>query len=69
MARRYKLFFTLSSVEHKILSARKYKVTRNKVLILAQISLVPFFLLINVKMPIIVGILTFIKTKNYAQLS
>ena len=48
-ARGYKTFFMLNSFEHEILNAHKY----------IQI------LLINVKMPIVVGILTFISRKKF----
>ena len=46
----YETFFMLISAEHEILNAHKYK---NKLILL-------FFLFLNVKMPTIVGILTFI---------
>ena len=56
----------LNSVEHEILNAHKYKKYQ-------QIQLfsdsdkprMQFFLLINVKMPTIVGILTFMSRKNF----
>ena len=48
--RGYKTFFMLISAEHEILNAHKYK---NKLILL-------LFLFLNVKMPTIVGILTFI---------
>ena len=62
-----KLFHAqFNSVEHEILNAHKYKNIK-------EIQLFPdsdkprmlFFLLINVKMPTIVGILTFMSRKNF----
>ena len=59
-----KLFFVLNSAEHKILNAHKYKKIKKFSIFQAQIKVgrklrMPFFLLINVEMPTIVGILTF----------
>ena len=64
--RGYKTFSMLNSAEHEILNAHKFKNMKkfgffffgsNKPRML-------FFPLINVKMPTIVGILTFISRKN-----
>ena len=56
----------LNSVEHEILDPHKYK--KNKEIWLFLGSDKPrmlFFPLINVKMPTIVGILTFVSRKNF----
>ena len=64
--RGYKTFSMLNSVEHKILNAHKYKIIKKFGSFSAQISLECYFSpLINVKMPTIVGILTFISWKNF----
>ena len=65
-ARGYKTFFMLNSVEHEILNAHKYK--KYQEIQLFSDSDKPrmlFFLLINVKMPTLVGILTFMSCKNF----
>ena len=64
-ARGYITFFMLNSVEHEILNAHKYK----KYLEIQHFSgsykpKMLFFVLIDVKMPTIVGIITFISRKN-----
>ena len=62
--------FMLSSDEHENLNAYKYENIKNFFFIFqAQISLECYFLLINVKMPTIVGILIFMSRKIHAQLS
>ena len=62
----YKTFFMLNSVEHEILNARKHKNIKKFGSFSAQISLECYFSpLINVKMPTIVGILTFMSRKNF----
>ena len=61
----YKTFFMLNVIEHKILIAHKYENIKKFSIFWAQISLVLFFLFINVKMPTIVGILTFMSRKNF----
>ena len=61
-----KLFFKLNSAEHEILNAHKYK--NNKTFTFYTVSDKPimlFFLLITVKMPTIVGILTFMSRKIF----
>ena len=61
----------LNSAEHEILDAHKFKYIKK--FSFFQVLDKPrmlFFLLMNVKMPTIVGILTFIsRKKNHAQLS
>ena len=62
--RGYKTIFMLNSVEHKILNAHKCKNIKKFGSFSAQISLeCYFFPLINVKLPTIVGILTFMGRK------
>ena len=63
--RGYKIFSMLNSLEHDILNAHKYKNIKKLSVFQAQISLECYFMLITVKMPIIVGILTFISRKNF----
>ena len=55
----------LNSVEHEILNAYKYKISRNSAFLGADKSRMLFFPLINVKMPTIVGILTFMSRKKF----
>ena len=63
--RGYVTFFMLNSDEHEILNAYKYKKYQEIWLFLSSDKpRVLFFLLLNVKMPIIVGILTFMSRKN-----
>ena len=65
-APRLKTNFILNSAEHEILNADMYKNNKKVSIFQAQISLeCYFFLLINVKMPTIVGILTFMSRKNF----
>ena len=60
----------LNSVEHEILNAHKYKISRNSAFLGSDKTRMLFFPLINVKMPTIVGILTFMSRKKFhAQLS
>ena len=70
-ARGNKTLFMLNSAEHKILNAHKYK--NNKKFSISSGSFKPtmlFFLLINVKMPTIVGILNiYEQEKFHSQLS
>ena len=70
-SRGYKTFFMLSSAKNEILNAHKYKNIKKSSFFQAEISLVLFLMLINVnmptinvKMPTIVGILTFMSRKN-----
>ena len=56
----YKNFFMLNSTEHEISTAHKHQM---KFLALS-LSGVVFILLLNVKMPTIVGILTFMSRVN-----
>ena len=62
----YKTFIILNSVEHEILNAHKYKKYQE----IQHFSgsdkpRMLFFLFISVKMPTIVGILTFMSRKNF----
>ena len=61
----------LNSVEHEILNAHKYKNIKKFGLFKGQLSLECYFSpLIHVKMPTIVGILTYIRgEKFHSQLS
>ena len=61
----YKTFFMLNLVEHEILNATKYKKYKEiRGFLGSDKPRILFFLLINVKMPTIVGILTFMCGKN-----
>ena len=61
----YKTFFMFNAAEHEILNAHKYENNQEMQLFQTQISLECFFLLINVKMPTFVGILTFMSRKSF----
>ena len=62
----YKTFFMLNSVEHEILNAYKYKDIKKFGLFLGPDKpRMLFFPLRNVKMPTIVGILTFMSRKKF----
>ena len=64
--RGYKTFFVLNSVEHEILNAHKYKKYQEIRLFLGSAKhRMLFFPLINVKMPTIVGILTFMSREIF----
>ena len=66
----YKTFFMLNSGENEILNAYKYKNIKKFSFLGLDTPRMLFFLLINVKMPKIVGILTLMSRKKvYAQLS
>ena len=56
-----------NSTEHEILNAHKYKISRNSVVVFlgSDKPRMLFFLLIDVKMPTSVGILTFMSRKNF----
>ena len=61
-----KTFFMRNSVEHDILNAHKYKnIKKFSFFSDSDKPRMLFFLLINVKMPTTVGILTFISRKNF----
>ena len=61
----YKTFFVLNSVEHEILHAHKYKnIKKFGFLLGSDKHRMLFFPLINIKMPTIVGILTFMSRKK-----
>ena len=56
--------FMLNSAEHEILNGHQHKNVKKVIIFQAQISLeCYFFLFKNVKMPTIVGILTFMSRK------
>ena len=55
----------LNSAEHEILNTRKYNNIKQFSLFRVQIRLECYFSFINVKMPTIVGILTFMSRKNF----
>ena len=55
----------LNSVEHDILNAHKYEGIKKFVFLGSDKPRVLYFPLINVKMPRIVGILTFMSRKNF----
>ena len=55
----------LNSTEHENLNAHKFKISRNSPLLGSDKPRMLFFLLINVKMPTTVGILTFMSRKNF----
>ena len=56
----------LNSVEHEILNAHKYKnIMKFSFFLGSDKPRMLFFPLINVKMPTIVGILTFMSRKNF----
>ena len=58
--------FMLNSAEHEILNAHKYKKSQEIQHFLGSDKLIRlFFLFINVKMPTIVGILTFMSRKKF----
>ena len=63
--RGYKIFFMLNSTEHEISTAHKTKIPTMKKFLALSLSYVVFIMLINVKMPTIVGILTFMSSKNF----
>ena len=64
--RGYKTFFMLNSVEHKILKAHKYKnIKKSNIFLGSDKPRMVFFPPLNVKMPTIVGILTFMSRKNF----
>ena len=65
--RGYKTFFVLNSVENEISNAHRYKKYQEIRLFLGSDKpRMLFFPLINVKMPNIVGILTFMNRKSFS---
>ena len=65
--RGYKTFFMLNSTKHEISTAhKKLKYQQTKKFIALSLSYVVFTMLINVKMPTIVGILTLMSRINFA---
>ena len=65
MPRGYKTFFMLHSGEHEIVNAHKYKNINKFGFLGSDKPRKLFFPLINVKMPTIVGIFTFMSRKNF----
>ena len=61
----YKTFFMLSSAELETLNAHNYKNIKKQHFSGSDMPRMLFFLLINVKMPTIVGILIFMSKKNF----
>ena len=55
----------LNSSEHEILNGHKYKNVKNSAFTGSDKPRTLFFMLITVKMPTIVGILTFMRRKNF----
>ena len=65
-----KLFFVLNSTEYEISSPHKKYTAEKKEFLAFKLSGIVLIMLINVKMPTIVGILTFMsKKKFHVQLS
>ena len=65
-ARGHKKIFMLNSAEHEILNAHKYIICQGiQPFFGSDKPRMLFFLLINVKMPTIVGILTIMSRKNF----
>ena len=65
-ARGYKTFIMLNSIEHEIINTHKYKKYQgNSNFLGSDKPRMLFFQLVNVKMPTIVGILTFLSRKNF----
>ena len=63
--RGYKTFFILNSAEHENLNTCEYKnIKKNQAFSCSDKPRMLFFLLINVKMPTIVGILTYMSRKK-----
>ena len=65
--RGYKTSFMLNSVEHEIINAHKYKNIKQEIQLFSDSDKprMLFSLLINVKMPTIVGILLFMSRKKF----
>ena len=60
-----KLFFVLNSNEHEIQMLIKSKILKKKIFLAFRRSDVVFIMLLNVEMPTIVGILTFMSMINF----
>ena len=58
-------FFVLNSTEHEISTAHKLKCLQINKFLALSLSDVVFILLMSVKMPMIVGILTFMSRINF----
>ena len=63
--RGYKPLFMLNPVKHEILNVYKYKHVKKLAFLSSNKPRMLFFPLINVKMPTIVGTLTFMSRKNF----
>ena len=64
-ARGYKTFSLLNSAEHEILKALKYNNVKKFSIFHSDKPRMLFFLLMNVKVPTIVGISTFVSRKKF----
>ena len=58
-------FFILSATEHELLNAYRYKISRHSPVSGLDKLRKLFLPFINVKMPIIIGILTFMSRENF----
>ena len=67
MPRGYKTFFMLNSTEHEISTRHKNQHLKVKKFLALSLSYVVFNMLMNVKMPTIVGILTFMSGINFVR--
>ena len=63
-SRGYKVFSMLNSAKHEIFNAHKYKNIKKISFLGSDKPRMLFYLLLNVKMPTTVGILTFISRKS-----
>ena len=63
--RGYKTYFMLSLIEHEILNVHKFKNIKKFGFLGSDNHRMLFFPIINAKMPAIVGILTFMRRKNF----
>ena len=61
----YKTIFVLNSAEHEIYIAHKYQIAKVNEISGLNHKSQSLILLLNVKMPIIVGILTFVSRINF----
>ena len=64
LPRDYKTFFMLNSTEHEMSISLKVKCKKMHIILAFKLSAVVFIILINVKMPTIVGYLTFMSMIN-----
>ena len=61
----YKTFFVFSSAKHEISTAHKTKMLKTLIFFAFKLSDLVFIMLLNFKMPTIVGILTFMSRINF----